>query len=129
MTPFGVYMRTVRAQNNITMKSLAAAIDVSPSYLSSLEHGNRGTPGKEILLKITTYFNLSEKQEFELYQAAKVSSQKLSLSGNLNPNVYSVAHLFCEVAERLSKAQLNVIEQILIDTPSLRNREAVKMVK
>jgi DNA-binding XRE family transcriptional regulator len=41
MTPFGEAMHRLRAERGISQKQMAAAIGVSPAYLSALEHGKR----------------------------------------------------------------------------------------
>ena len=42
MTPFGARLRALRAQRRMTMAQLAATLQVTPAYLSALEHGHRG---------------------------------------------------------------------------------------
>jgi transcriptional regulator with XRE-family HTH domain len=44
MTPFGQKLRDLRAARNVTLKDMAAALRVTPAYLSALEHGRRGRP-------------------------------------------------------------------------------------
>lgn len=44
MTPFGEKLRALRDARGITQAELASALDVSPAYLSALEHGKRGAP-------------------------------------------------------------------------------------
>ncbi len=49
MTPFGARLREIREARGMTLKSMAAAIGVSPAYLSALEHGRRGRPTWDLL--------------------------------------------------------------------------------
>ena len=44
MTPFGSRLRELRADRAITMREMAHALEISPAYLSALEHGKRGRP-------------------------------------------------------------------------------------
>jgi len=44
MTPFGARLRALRATHGLTLKQLAAQLQVSAAYLSALEHGKRGAP-------------------------------------------------------------------------------------
>ena len=46
MTPFGLKVRELRLKKGITQKALAAALGVSPAYLSALERGRRGRPNQ-----------------------------------------------------------------------------------
>ena len=38
MTPFAEAVRKLRARKGVTQKEMAAALNVSPAYLSALEH-------------------------------------------------------------------------------------------
>ena len=58
MTPFGLRLRELREQRNLTQREMAAAIGVSPAYLSALEHGKRGHPSWALLQRIVGYFNI-----------------------------------------------------------------------
>ena len=56
MTPFGERIRALRIERGVSQKEMAAAIGVSPAYLSALEHGRRGVPSWTLLQKIIGYF-------------------------------------------------------------------------
>jgi len=44
LTPFGLYVRTLRLELGLTLKTMADALKVSPAYLSSIELGDRPLP-------------------------------------------------------------------------------------
>ncbi|HSR55325.1 MAG TPA: helix-turn-helix transcriptional regulator, partial [Alphaproteobacteria bacterium] len=44
MTPFGAKVRELRRQRGVTLKRMAEDLQLSPAYLSALEHGHRGRP-------------------------------------------------------------------------------------
>jgi transcriptional regulator with XRE-family HTH domain len=58
MTPFGKRLRELREERGVTQKDMAAALRVSPAYLSALEHGRRGQPTWDLLQRVITYFNI-----------------------------------------------------------------------
>ena len=58
MTPFGQKVRALRAARDVTLKQMAADLQLSPAYLSSLEHGHRGRPSEALVVQICEYFNL-----------------------------------------------------------------------
>ena len=58
MTPFGAKLREMCAERGLTLKEMAHALDVSPAYLSALEHGKRGAPTWSLVQRIITYFNV-----------------------------------------------------------------------
>ncbi|MBA4209552.1 MAG: transcriptional regulator, partial [Parvibaculum sp.] len=67
MTPFGRKLRELRAERGITLKDMAAALRVTPAYLSALEHGKRGRPSWRLVQAIIGYFNViwDEAEELE----------------------------------------------------------------
>ena len=73
MTPLGEKIRELRQERGASQKEMAAAIGVSPAYLSALEHGRRGAPSWTLIQKIIGYFNIiwDEAEEFQrIWQAA-----------------------------------------------------------
>ncbi len=58
MTPLGAKMRQMRRDRKITLKQMAADLNVSSAYLSALEHGHRGKPTWYMLQRIIAYFNV-----------------------------------------------------------------------
>jgi transcriptional regulator with XRE-family HTH domain len=57
-TPFGKAVRHLRDRKGVSQKEMAAALGVSPAYLSALEHGKRGTPSFDFLQRVAGYFNV-----------------------------------------------------------------------
>ncbi|NKB49287.1 MAG: helix-turn-helix domain-containing protein [Alphaproteobacteria bacterium] len=58
MTPFGEKVRGLRATRGVTLKEMAGDLQLSPAYLSSLEHGRRGRPSEALVVQVCEYFNL-----------------------------------------------------------------------
>lgn len=58
-TPFGQYLKTMRNKNRLTLKQLADLADLSPSYLSRVERGERSIPNAPILKKLAPHLGLS----------------------------------------------------------------------
>lgn len=67
MTPFAEAVRLLRERKGVTQKEMAAAIGVSPAYLSALEHGKRGKPSFDLLQRIAGYFNIIWDEAEELF--------------------------------------------------------------
>lgn len=117
-TLYGIYIRELRARKNITMKQLASSLGVSPSYLSSLENGKKGIPNNVLLEKISSFFNLNEKQNKKLFQSAQYSQRTLKLPADLDPDVFRIGNIFVERAPFLSHYQLELIEKVLGEIPT-----------
>ena len=58
MTPFGERLRAMRAERGVRLKDMAAALGVSPAYLSALEHGQRGKPSRFFVRRVCAFFNI-----------------------------------------------------------------------
>ena len=70
MTPFGAKVRAYRAERKLTLKAMAADLQLSPAYLSSLEHGYRGRPSEALVVQICEYFNLIWDDYEEMHRSS-----------------------------------------------------------
>ena len=61
----------------MTLKSMAAAIGVSPAYLSALEHGRRGRPTWDLLQRIIGHLNIIWDEAEELERLADLSHPRI----------------------------------------------------
>ncbi|NNE82387.1 MAG: helix-turn-helix domain-containing protein, partial [Alphaproteobacteria bacterium] len=52
MTPFGEKVRSLRAARGVSLKEMASDLQLSPAYLSSLEHGRRGRPSEALVVQV-----------------------------------------------------------------------------
>lgn len=77
MTPFGLKLRALRAERGVTLKAMAAALDVSPSYLSALELGRRGAPTWMMVQRIITFFNIIWDEAEDLQRLAGLSHPRV----------------------------------------------------
>ncbi|MHA1107941.1 MAG: helix-turn-helix domain-containing protein, partial [Alphaproteobacteria bacterium] len=73
MTPFGVRMRALRAARGLTLKQMAADLQLSSAYLSALEHGRRARPSPVLVHQICQYFNLIWDEADEIERLAALS--------------------------------------------------------
>ena len=93
MTPFGARLRVLRAQRDVTLKDLAAALQVSAAYLSALEHGRRGRPSAGLVHQVNEYFGLIWDDAEELARLARQSHPRVVLdTSGLDPAVTDFAN-------------------------------------
>ncbi|MFC5756488.1 helix-turn-helix domain-containing protein [Rhizobium sp. GCM10022189] len=97
MTPFAEAVRKLRARKGVTQKQMAAALNVSPAYLSALEHGKRGVPSFDLLQRIAGYFNIIWDEAEELFLVAGSSDPRVVIDTAGLPPEYT------EFANRLAK--------------------------
>lgn len=77
MTPFGEALRRLRERKGVSQKEMAAALGVSPAYLSALEHGRRGRPNFDFLQRVAGYFNIIWDEAEELFMVADASDPRV----------------------------------------------------
>jgi transcriptional regulator with XRE-family HTH domain len=82
MTAFGDYVRQRRLDKQATdpafsLRKVAAAIDVEPSYLSKIERGEQPPPGEQTIVALAR--ELGEDPDVLLALAGKVSEDLLAI--------------------------------------------------
>jgi transcriptional regulator with XRE-family HTH domain len=111
MTPFGEKLRALRAQRRIQLKEMAAALKVSPAYLSALEHGHRGRPSGGLVQQISAYFNLAWDDVDELKRLAGISAPRVVLdTAGLSPQATELAN---RLAERIAALDAPALDAML----------------
>lgn len=114
MTPFGEKMRELRQLRGVSQKEMAAALGVSPAYLSALEHGHRGTPSWPMVQKIIGYFNVIWDDAEELQQLAELSDPRVTIdTAGLTPRATELANLLAERIGDLSGDEVDALVGML----------------
>lgn len=119
MTPFGARLRALRAARGMTMAQLAAMLEVTPAYLSALEHGHRGAPGTGLVHQVCDAFGLIWDEADELARLARLSHPRVTVdTAGLSPEQTQLANRLAQVIHRLSpeaaSGLLEVIEAGLL---------------
>ena len=102
MTPFGARLRALRAGRGMTMAQLAAMLEVTPAYLSALEHGHRGAPGTGLVHQVCDAFGLIWDEADELARLARLSHPRVTVdTAGLSPEQTQLANRLAQVIHRL----------------------------
>ncbi len=113
MTPFGAKVRALRRANEVTLKKMAADLQLSEAYLSALEHGRRGRPTPHLVRQICGYFNIIWDDAEALEQLARLSHPRVVVdTAGLSPKATELAN---RLAERIKDLDEAVIERMLVD--------------
>lgn len=111
MTPFGEKVRAMRTERGIAQKEMAAAIGVSPAYLSALEHGRRGVPNWAMVQKIIGFFNVIWDEAEALENLASRSDPRVTVdTAGLSPEATLLAN---RLAAQISMLSPDDIERIV----------------
>ncbi|MTI09092.1 helix-turn-helix domain-containing protein [Curvivirga aplysinae] len=114
MTPFGQKLRDLRKERGVTAKEMAKALQLSPPYLSALEHGHRGKPTTVLIHQICAYFGIIWDDAEELQRLADVSHPKVTIdTSGLSPEATRLANLLSKKVNKLNKEEIDAILKIV----------------
>jgi len=118
MTPFGAKVRDLRKARGVSQREMAAALGVSPAYLSALEHGRRGRPTWAMLQKIIGYFNIIWDDAEELLRLAEASDPRAVIdTSGLSPRATELANLLAGRIAQLTPSELDQMIAIVQRPP------------
>ncbi|MCZ4272247.1 helix-turn-helix domain-containing protein [Maritalea porphyrae] len=112
MTPLGAKIRKIRKDRDISLKQMAADLNISSAYLSALEHGHRGTPTWFMLQRIITYFNVIWDEAEELQRLAEISDPKVTIdTSGMPPKATELTNRLAQNIESLEEEDLAYLTQ------------------
>jgi transcriptional regulator with XRE-family HTH domain len=115
MTPLGAKLRAMREARGISLKEMAAALNVSSAYLSALEHGRRGQPTSFLLHRIIAFFNVIWDEAEELQRLAEISDPKVTIdTGGMTPEATELTNRLRDNIERLEPDDLKFLRDELV---------------
>ncbi len=113
MTPFGLKIRAMREEKGVTLKEMAMTMEISPAYLSALEHGRRGRPSRAHVQRVCAYFNIIWDDAEELERLAALSHPRVIVdTAGLGAEATELANRLAQEIRKLPKAK---IEKLLAD--------------
>ncbi|MEC8372348.1 MAG: helix-turn-helix transcriptional regulator [Pseudomonadota bacterium] len=118
MTPLGVRLRELRRKRGVTLSEMATALDVTPAYLSALEHGKRGQLTTPRLHQICAYFNIIWDEADDLRRLADLSRPKVTIdTTDLSPEATELVNRLAKLIGELNE---NEIEALLAQLTSTK---------
>ncbi len=120
MTPFGERIRALREAKGVTLKQMAAELEISSAYLSALEHGKRGQPSAQLIRQICAYFCIIWDEAEELERLADLSHPRVTVdTAGLSPKATELAN---RLAERIHELDDGTLDRLLgvLDTAPVR---------
>lgn len=125
MTPFGKKLRSIRAERGITLKDMAEAINVSPAYLSALEHGRKGAPTWYLVQRIITFFNVIWDEAEELERLAQISHPRIVVdTSGLGSQATELANKFARHVGALSENDIKSLLLLLNELIDISERRS-----
>jgi transcriptional regulator with XRE-family HTH domain len=118
MTPFGARLRALRADRGVTLKALAAHLQVSAAYLSALEHGRRGVPSPGLVHQVNAYFGLIWDEAEAMADLARLSHPRVTVNtAGLTPEQTALANRLAQTVHRLPPETVAALHGILDEAP------------
>lgn len=112
-TLFGKEIRKLRIDKSTTLRQMADAIQISPSYLSSIETGKRKLT-TEILEKIIGFFHLSKSKEDTLRDLANKTGESINIElAGLSQNRSESAAIFARKLNTMTDEEIEEILRVL----------------
>jgi transcriptional regulator with XRE-family HTH domain len=116
MTPFGAKMRALRAERDVSLKEMADALGVTPTYLSALEHGRRGKPNWAFIQRVIHFFNVIWDDAEEIARLADISHPRIVIdTAGLDPAATAFANRLSRTIDRLDGPALDRLRRTLED--------------
>ena len=121
MTPFGDRLRRLRAERGLTLKRMAEDLQVSPAYLSALEHGRRSRPNRRFVHRVCQYLGIIWDEAEELQGLADLSHPRVVVdTAGLSVKATLLANL---LAERISDLDEAKLDRLLREVDPAKARE------
>ena len=113
LTPFGQAVRLLRMRLGLSLKSMADAMEISSSYLSGIEYGEKRLAQKHIDSAIQ-YFSNTEATPSELQNLLDAAGQSKDLinTGSLSPDAKGLVAAFARRLEEGGEPSSEMIDWI-----------------
>lgn len=80
---FGAHLRNIRAEANLTLKSVAEQIGIDPSLLAKIERNER-QPTKQLIKEIAVYFKVEERDLHNNFLSDQIAYKILDEEADLS---------------------------------------------
>lgn len=122
MTPFGLYLESLRRSRQLQQVQLADHLGVSSCYVSGMESGKKAPPSKHVLSKLIDSLELNAEEQEMLRDKIDQSQRAIRLPDNATLEEYALIHDLRRHLGSLSSDKVKVIRSILTmdDRPKSR---------
>lgn len=106
LTAFGKAVRKLRVDRNLLLKTMAADLNVTSSYLSGLEHGKKHIP-ENFIKRIRDIYGLNDEEVQALIKAKEMTVLNINIElANKTPAQIKLASVFAKKLNSLSENQI-----------------------
>lgn len=113
MTPFGLYLESIRRSHQLQQVQLADLLGVNACYVSSMENGKKGPPSKDVLDRLIIKLDLDSDEQEQLLYCVQRSKKSLRLPDNATCDEYLLMHDLNAHVGSLSSEQISIIRNVM----------------
>lgn len=113
MTPFGLFLESLRRSRQLQQVQLADRLNVNSCYVSSMENGKKAPPSKHVLMKLIEELRLDGEEQQELWDKVEQSKRTTRLPDNATLEEYALMRDLRDHLGAMSSDKVNVIRNIL----------------
>ena len=113
LTQLGRFLRKLRIDRNELLRDMSRKLEVTMSFLSSVENGKKSMPS-EWVARISALYKLSETQEKDLDAAVAESEKGIGVKfDGLSPEQRRMSVAFARKIKTLDSKEQKVLQQVL----------------
>lgn len=113
MTPFGLFLESIRRSRQLQQVQLADRLGVNSCYVSAMEKGKKGPPSKEVLTKLISQLKLDGSEQEALWEYVDQSQKTVRVPDNATAEEYALMRDIRVHLGALSSEQITIIRNTL----------------
>lgn len=113
MTPFALFLSSIRQNRQLQQIQLADLLGVNSCYVSAMEKSKKGPPSKTVINKLVTELELDEEEQGLLWDSIEKSQRIIRIPESASLEEYAFANELRKQLGALSKDQIEAMRSIL----------------
>ncbi|MCW8875642.1 MAG: helix-turn-helix domain-containing protein [Kangiellaceae bacterium] len=113
MTPFALFLYSLRKSKSLQQSQLTDLLEVNPCYISAIEKSKKGPPSKPILEKLIDRLELDKEEQGLLWDSIEKSQRVIRIPESASLEEYAFASELRKQLGALSKDQIEAMRSIL----------------
>lgn len=115
ISKFGKCIRSIREQENDSLRQMAIKLGISAAFLSAMEVGRKPIP-VEYIEKMKSIYNLTEEQEVELENSIYETNERVPIElAAMNEAQKDISLMFARKIKTADEELLRKLKEALLD--------------
>ncbi|NVJ47879.1 MAG: helix-turn-helix domain-containing protein [Cytophagia bacterium] len=113
MTPFGLFLESIRRDRKLQQVQLADLLGVNSGYISVMESGKKGPPSKMVLTNLIEQLELNDEEQSLLWDSIEKSQRTIRIPESASLDEFALVSELRQRLGMLTKDQVDAIRSIL----------------